>query len=194
MKNKNKKNQLGATLVVGLILLLVMTLIGVTSMKTTALEEKMAGSLRNNVLAQSGVESALRHAENFLWSYFADSNGLELIADESATFGVYTLDSPQALTFRQSKQWVNIGTEHTFDFTTATGNASLASRPRYVIEEINTGSDGNYFAPPTFGYGGGSGSDGNSGILRIFRITARSFSGDGKIIAKAESIFSTRTK
>ena len=194
MNTLNKNYQSGATLVIGLMLLLVMTLIGVTSMKTTSLQEKMAGSLRNNILAQGGVESALRHAENFLWSYFADSNGLELTADVNATFGVYTLDAPKALLFRQSKQWVDIGTEHSYNFTTATGNASLASRPRYVIEEINTGVDGVFFAPPTFGYGGGSGSDGNSGILRIFRITARSFSGDGKIIAKAESVFSTRTK
>lgn len=194
MNTIKTSNQSGATLVVGLILLLVMTIIGVTAMKTTALEEKMAASLRNKVLAEGGVESALRHGENFLWSYFSNSNGLELTADESATFGVYTLDAPDALKFRQSKKWLTIGTEHPYNFVNAKGNASLASRPRYVIEEINTGADGNYFAPPTFGYGGGSGSDGNSGILRIFRITARSFSGDGKIIAKAESVFSTRTK
>jgi len=189
----NKIHQSGATLVVGLILLLVMTLIGVTSMKSTALEEKMAASLRNKVLAEGGVESALREAENFLWSYFADSNGLELVADENATFGVYTLDTPTALDFRQSKQWLNVGTEHSHNFTDI-GNASLFKNPRYIIEEINVGTNGAFFAPPTFGYGGGSGSDGNSGVLRIFRITARSYSGDGKIIEKAESVFSTRTK
>ena len=193
IKTKYSRQQ-GATLVVGLILLLIMTLIGVTAMKSTALEEKMAGTLRNKVLAQGGVESALREAESFLWGYFADSNGLELIADENGTFGVYTLDAPQALNFRQSERWVSAGTEHPYDFTDATGNASLSTNPRYIIEEINTGTDGNFFAPPTFGYGGGSGSDGNSGILRVFRITARSVSGDGKIIEKAESVFSTRTK
>ncbi len=183
------KKQTGATLVIGLILLLVMTLIGVTSMKSTALEEKMAGGLRNNVLAEGGVESALREGESFLWNYFANSNGVELTPDQSGTFGVYTWESPAALAFRESTEWIDLGNTHSYDFTALDG-ASLEKIPRYIIEEMTSGSGAR--GPAEFDEGGGS--TGNAGILRIFRVTARSVSGDGKIIAMAESVFSTRTK
>lgn len=186
----HRKNQKGATLVMGLMLLLVMTLIGVTAMKTTALEEKMASGLRNKVLAEGGTESALREAESYLWNYFATSNGVALVADENATFGVYTWEAPSALSFRSTKDWTWDGTEHSFDLaSTSLGMASLKYRPRYIIEEIVNGTG--YAGLAEFGDDGYGAS---AGILRTYRITARSVSGDGKIVEMAESVFSTRTK
>ena len=59
-------SQSGAVLIVSLIMLLLLTLIGVTAMQTTSLEEKMAGNLRDKNLAFQAAESALRAAENSL--------------------------------------------------------------------------------------------------------------------------------
>jgi len=56
--------QSGAALIVSLILLLVMTLLGVSAMQTNVLEEKMAGNFRDRDLAFQAAEAALRHAEN----------------------------------------------------------------------------------------------------------------------------------
>jgi type IV pilus assembly protein PilX len=56
-------NQSGAVLIVSLIMLLLLTLIGASSMQTTSLEEKMAGNLRDRNLAFQAAESALRDAE-----------------------------------------------------------------------------------------------------------------------------------
>lgn len=56
-------NQSGAVLVISLIMLLLLTLIGASSMQTTSLEEKMAGNLRDRNLAFQVAESALRDAE-----------------------------------------------------------------------------------------------------------------------------------
>ncbi|MBL4773455.1 MAG: hypothetical protein JKX98_07600 [Alcanivoracaceae bacterium] len=178
-----RKQQDGATLVVGLILLLIMTLIGVTAIKSTALEEKMAGGLRNKVLAEGGVESALREAESFLWNRFLTANGGVLVSDEAATFGVYSWEAPDAVAFRESTEWIDLGSIHDHDFSDS-GSASLAKNPRYVIEEMNSEARG----PGQFD------REGTAGYLRIFRITARSVSGDGKIIAMAESVFSARTE
>jgi type IV pilus assembly protein PilX len=54
-------------LVVSLIVLLVMTLIGITSMQTTVLEERMAGNLRDRNLsfqaAEAGLQLALSYVE-----------------------------------------------------------------------------------------------------------------------------------
>ncbi|MFZ1642730.1 MAG: PilX N-terminal domain-containing pilus assembly protein [Candidatus Contendobacter sp.] len=56
----------GAALVVGLILLVVITLVGVGAMQSTTLQEKMAGNLRDSNLSFQAAEVALRNCENIL--------------------------------------------------------------------------------------------------------------------------------
>ncbi len=60
--------QRGAVLVVSLLMLLVMTLIGVTAMQSNIMEEKMAGNFRDVNLAFQSAETALRDAESDLTS------------------------------------------------------------------------------------------------------------------------------
>ncbi len=57
------KSQSGAVLLVSLIMLLLLTLIGVTGMQTAGLEEKMAGNMRDRNIAFQAAEAALRDAE-----------------------------------------------------------------------------------------------------------------------------------
>ncbi|MFA7387768.1 MAG: PilX N-terminal domain-containing pilus assembly protein [Thiohalobacteraceae bacterium] len=58
--------QRGATLIIALIFLLLMTLIGVTSMQSTTLQERMAGNTRDRNLALQAAEAGLREGENWL--------------------------------------------------------------------------------------------------------------------------------
>lgn len=60
------RRQRGATLVVVLILLLVMTLLGLASLRGTVLEERMTSSLLDRSLAFQSAETALREAEAVL--------------------------------------------------------------------------------------------------------------------------------
>jgi type IV pilus assembly protein PilX len=53
----------GAVLIISLIMLLLLTIIGVTAIQTTSLEEKMAGNMRDQNLAFQAAESALRVGE-----------------------------------------------------------------------------------------------------------------------------------
>ncbi|OGR32354.1 MAG: hypothetical protein A2091_00395 [Desulfuromonadales bacterium GWD2_61_12] len=64
MKQGILDNESGAVLIVSLILLLVLTLLGITAMQSTTLEEKMAGNLADRNLAFQAAEAALRDAEN----------------------------------------------------------------------------------------------------------------------------------
>jgi len=64
----NQVRQRGTVLVVSLIVLLVMTLIGITSMQTTVLEERMAGNLREHNLAFQAGEAAQQLALTYLES------------------------------------------------------------------------------------------------------------------------------
>lgn len=56
-------HQQGATLLTGLIFLVVLTLIGVTAARMSSLEERMAGNLRDRAIAMQAAEMALRDAE-----------------------------------------------------------------------------------------------------------------------------------
>lgn len=57
------RGERGAVLIIGLVLLLALTLIGVTAMRGTTMEERMAGNLRDKSLAFEAAEAALRAAE-----------------------------------------------------------------------------------------------------------------------------------
>ncbi|MFT7413974.1 MAG: type IV pilus assembly protein PilX [Methylophagaceae bacterium] len=57
--------QSGVVLVISLIMLLLLTMIGITGMQVTGLEEKMAGNMKNSNTAFQAAETALRDRE--LW-------------------------------------------------------------------------------------------------------------------------------
>jgi len=68
---RSRERQSGAVLIISLILLLIMTLLGVTTMNTTALQEKMAGNSQE-------VNRAFQAAETGLSQAFADTTALDL--------------------------------------------------------------------------------------------------------------------
>ena len=60
------KHQQGSALLVSLIILVVMTLLGLSGMRTSVMEEKMAGNMRDSELAFQAAEAALRDAEKYI--------------------------------------------------------------------------------------------------------------------------------
>lgn len=78
--------QKGAVLVVGLIILVIMTLIGISTIGTTVMQERMNGNVRDRQLAFQAAESALREGEAFVDSIvstaaFDGTEGLYGIGD-----------------------------------------------------------------------------------------------------------------
>jgi type IV pilus assembly protein PilX len=61
-----QSRQQGMALVIGLILLLVMTLLSVTAMRGTMMQERMVGSLQDQQRAFQAAEAGLRDAERIL--------------------------------------------------------------------------------------------------------------------------------
>jgi len=58
-----KQKQSGVVLIISLIILLLLTIIGVTAMQVTGLEEKMAGNHKDKNVAFQATEAALRDSE-----------------------------------------------------------------------------------------------------------------------------------
>jgi len=60
------RQQAGSVLFISMMLLLMLTILGVTAMNNVTLEERMAGNLRDTDLAFQAGEAALRDGENWL--------------------------------------------------------------------------------------------------------------------------------
>lgn len=64
------RQQRGAILIVALIMLLLLTIIGLSSMRGTSLQENMAGNMRDGNLALQASEAALRKGEEVVVAKF----------------------------------------------------------------------------------------------------------------------------
>ena len=165
------KNQRGATLMISLMLLLVMTLIGVTAMGSANLEEKMAGNDRDLNLAFEAAEAGLRQAENYLTNDIAST-----AAFSGANTGLYPQDSSPDIT--TATTWVNsINYSGTI--------SGVKTSPKYIIEIMgDVGNDDVNIS----GYGESSGS----GVITTFRITSRGTGGTDKAVAMLQSYYGRR--
>jgi len=165
------KNQRGATLMISLMILLVMTLIGVTSMGTSNLEEKMAGNDRDLNLAFQSAEAALRQAENYLMNDIAST-----AAFNGGTAGLYALGSNPDIT--AAATWASsINYSGTI--------SGIKTSPKYIIEIM--GDVGNEDVNIS-GYGESSGS----GVITTFRITSRGTGGTDGAVAMLQSYYGRR--
>lgn len=82
--SSTRHSQQGAVLMVSLMILLMLTLIGVSAMQGSTLQEKMTGNLRDSSVAFQTAESALRDGEAFIESTAAVS-----AFSSTATNGTY---------------------------------------------------------------------------------------------------------
>jgi type IV pilus assembly protein PilX len=116
------RRQRGAVLVVALVFLLLMTVLGVTSMSSTTLQERMAGNLRDNNLAFQAAEAALRSGEELLRQatlpVFNGSDGLLQPQEEGG----------------QAHFWTTYG--WAANSRAADALDGVPSAPRFVVEEM----------------------------------------------------------
>lgn len=156
MMNKHlviAKHQSGVVLVISLIMLLALTLIGVTSSSVTGLEEKMAANSKDINLAFQAAEAALRDVEtnlptskpvfdrasadtaqgtNGIYSTLSACDGT---ATTSATQRADTA-TPSLRPFDSSVDWSGIKTA-TYNNTTTKKLIGIYQPPKYIIEEVS---------------------------------------------------------
>lgn len=149
--------QQGAVLVIALIMLLAMTLIGVTGLSSTTMQERMAGNLREVNLAFQAAEAALREGENDLTAAtlpaFDGTDGLYQPAAAGSTAH-----------WDVSSTWTGTASR-VYSGDLDTDDVTLAAAPRYIIEEL----------PAVPAPGGSLSSDTPAPETGMYRITARAF-------------------
>lgn len=155
-----RKRQSGVVLAVSLILLLVVTLIAVSSMRGTMLEEKMAGNSLDRNLAFQSTESAVREAEISI-------EGVASLGSFDGSAGLFGLADVEP-EFAAAATWTD-ATQHV-----VTDNSFAAYQaPQYYAKHFTTvvGTEG---ALNLSGYGDNKGT----GDVTIFKITARGTGGN----------------
>lgn len=140
--------QRGFTLVLSLLLLLILTILGVTAVNISTLQEKMSGNLRDQDVAFQASESALRYAElavNQMW-LSGKPTPISVNSCASSTCA-WDTDVPQPLndTWWNSYKQEYGGTGKQLTETTAD--------PNYVVEYLanvtDSGHRGDKYAPPS---------------------------------------------
>ncbi|MDE2244633.1 MAG: hypothetical protein KGJ91_00510 [Xanthomonadaceae bacterium] len=192
--------QRGVVLVVAMVFLLLLSLLAVTSMHVSLLEEKMVGGLRNQHLASLGAESALRAAESRLWSASSDT-AIAMTCGQQALAGcyAYVAGEPNATVhnFINARGWVTAGATRyaVTDLTALSGSlrsGALASNPVFLIEDMGVDRPPGLGSARESGASGMPGSGSRNGARHLYRITARSRGGHPDAVRVLQSTFAAR--
>jgi len=178
---QNNRKQHGAVLVMALLMLFVLTLIGVSSINTTTLEEKMSGNSRNRSLAFQATESAVRDAENYIESTISNPT-----AQFTGSNGLYALGAGPSSTDAVTNSWWSAGSNSKKTYTSTLQDVS--NLPQYTIEYIGEMK----VDTPTAGALNGGESPGGQGIISAFRITARGTGLTKKSVVVIQSNYAKR--
>jgi len=126
----SKHQQSGAVLVMALLLLFVLTLIGVSSMNTATMEEKMAGNARDRHLALQASESALIAGEVYVETSVNSISGQFNNSGGSTGYLYSTGDGPVGNTSFNTSWWGATGILGGY----ATTTNYVTADPQYVVE------------------------------------------------------------
>lgn len=144
------QRQHGAVLVVSLLLLLVMTVLALGASQSTRLQERMAGSTRNQDLAFQAAEAGLRAGERLVDNPLMMTPPLPCSKPPCMIYERGILEksfSSQNQAF-QSREWWS-GVAQNYAATNLISGTGLAGRdPQFYIEEIEEVPDA-LSIPPT---------------------------------------------
>jgi len=160
---ESSARQQGVVLFLSLVLLLVLTIISISAVQTTSLEERMSRNARDSMLAFQAAESALRDAERFIETVVstvpftnAGANGLWTIAP-----------------FGQPDRWADAdiwGDARSMPAPTPIDG--VAEPPRYIIEHVASVLRDENAYQVNDPYSGATVDQ-----IEIFRVTARGVGG-----------------
>ena len=122
--------QQGAVLIVGLSMLLLLTVIGLSSIRGSELQERMAGNMRDHNQAFQAAEAALRHGEGYL-------NGAAVTPFNAATkIGYYEDLNKPGGTIARPTMWTSSDWNARATSLASDTLIGVSSPPLYVIERV----------------------------------------------------------
>ena len=171
-RNPGLNYQRGAVLVVGLLLLIVMTVLGISSLKTVTLEERMSANVYDRSLAFQAAEAALRAGEKkaLLQSQKIPPNGdfpnYGKGPSCQCSDGLCTQECENAWDDKNFKNWAEVSSL-----------SGISGTPKYVVEFIGDGFPCDPMDPI------------NNRNCSIYRITASSHPGPDRAQVILQSLY-----
>lgn len=164
-----RHRQQGVALIIALVLLVIMTLLGLSAMRSVSLEEKMSGQTYDRSISFQATEAALREAEAWV------STNKPTPAAGAACNSDGVCGSPAA---GDLERW-NDSSFAGWKTATAVVSGSNSLTPEYFIEYLGN----TYPCVPT---------DPSQGTdCKRYRVTARSNAGSDRASVMLQSIFAT---
>ncbi|WP_455201815.1 pilus assembly PilX family protein [Kaarinaea lacus] len=174
---KHMQHQSGSVLIISLIIMLVLTILGVSGMKSAVLEEKMAGNVRDTQLAFQAAEATLREAEQYI-----NTNIVSLTDfDTDGSDGLYDKS--------QQRLWDNISwnSSDSIEYTSFNTSYAVNAAPRFIIQHLaSQQNDVDQLNLDNYGQGTGAGR------VEMFLITARATGSSGNNIVMLQTTFGKR--
>lgn len=169
------RNQRGVALIMALVFLLMLNIIAISAMSTTALGEKMAGNMGNKNIAFQAAESALMAAETWIRSQINKP-----VFDPGITSDGLHLSSVTSTPVWDGSTGIWSST----DVVRYSGLSNVNTQPAYIIEDLGefTDSDGSLVLPGNY----------KSAGKNLFRITARGTGGTDAAVSVVQSVYEKR--
>lgn len=176
-----RRREEGAVLIVGLVMVLLMSVIGISAIRGSNLQESMAGNMRERNLAFQASESALRVGE----ASVADQVSRPLMTNNQGLYNdTYTTPTTSILTFTNAN-WKDAAKVK----VAALGLLYVSHEPTYIVEQLD----------PDIGMGAameGSAIDlegmQNTGDITPYRVTARGFGANENAIKTLQTTYNRR--
>lgn len=154
----------GAALIIGLVVLVLLTLVGVTGMRATTLEERMAGNELDRNNAFQAAEASLRGAEDFLLN--------DVLPQFNGDGGYHQPADPAGAPVWNRVAWTNADS---VPYDGAIGDATA----RYVVEEVGVSDD----------VGFSLATDTAVEQVTFYRVTARGVGASGTSLVLLQTVY-----
>ncbi len=178
--------QQGVALVMAMVFLMILTIIGVTVMSSTALQEKMAGNVQDKNLAFQAGESALRVGEQLLQ---ATAPGALPAFTAGGTTAGYYLPAPGGVQpVWETVDWTNCGGAGGVICLPSNTIAKVRTQPKYLIEQVdsvNSGTPSGTSLVQPFTYGTSTPGGGQT----MYRVTAFGTGGTDAATVMVQSMY-----
>lgn len=176
-----RRDQRGVALVVALIMLLVITVTGLSNIRTVTQEEKMTAAALDRSLAFQSAEAALRFGESLVWANHATLAYTPASSDVDNTCPVGAIDNCLAGVCPPpdkdcTSRWDDSSFSGWVGATVSLG-ALAGTAPQYFIEYLGNNFDCT------------DGSPADPKNCKRYRITARSQPGAGRAAVLLQSLF-----
>lgn len=173
-----KRQQSGIALFLSLVMLLILTMLGVSSVQTTSMQERMSRNALDSNLAFQSTESALHDGEDYIEDQI--NSLVPFQAANAEDNGFYIQKGPT-----ETPNWHSIDWQAANGFREADTNVpGVAEQPKYILEHVRTiVSDQDRLNLDNIG------QDTGSGRTQIFRITVLGTGGTSTAQAMIQSTY-----